>query len=398
MCQIRLSASLLGVVACGFMMAATAGAQQTPVTESDSVDTQSRYRQIVEKIEPGLAGRPECLPLYVEHFRREMINDSRLFPFHVDARSTEAGHIVLTGFVGYEENRTALMNFMHCLGFEQLDDRIEVLPSKTLANQPFGFVKISHVFSFDRPTGRQSVLTDCLLGTPVYLLKEVAGGFFLCQGVEGYVGYLEAKAIHRVDRREFARYQSGTQLRVRRDFQTANGLFVPTGARLKYVRRRGEDVVAELPTGDEVILPGDHCELHDGEPGPRINRVIENALRMVGTKYVWGGNTSKGIDCSGLMQTAFAAEGVHLPRDSNQQIYPGMLTATRWYREGLRRGDTLYFLNEHGKISHTAIYLGDGQCLEAVRPVVRQASFRRQDENYDQRLDEAFCFAKRLLD
>ena len=79
-------------------------------------------------------------------------------------------------------------------------------------------------------------------------------------------------------------------------------------------------------------------------------------------------------------------------------FYLGSLTATRWCREGMRRGDTLYFLGESGKVSHTAIYLGDGRYLEAVRPVVRYTSFDPQSEEYDARRGAAFCFAKRLLE
>jgi cell wall-associated NlpC family hydrolase len=99
-----------------------------------------------------------------------------------------------------------------------------------------------------------------------------------------------------------------------------------------------------------------------------------------------------------VVQVAFGAEGINLPRDSNQQFYLGSLVATRWYRNGLRRGDTLYFLGSHGKIRHTAIYLGDDKYIEAVRPAVQITSFNPEDENYDARRAAAFAFAKRLLE
>jgi len=355
------------------------------------------FERIIAKIEPGLAGRPERLPLYLQLFQRELIGDRRLFPFHVQAEWEPDGRVLLRGFVGYEENRTALLQFLRCLGFQRVDDRIEVLPSKELGDERFGLVKVSHTLSFDRPAGPREVVTDCLLATPLFLLEE-ADGHFLCHGVEGYLGYVDAKDVRRVGRDELARYQAGARVHVRRDCRMSDALFLPVGARLKYVGRRGERVVAELPSGGEALLPADACEVGDGDPSPRVERVIQNARQLRGTKYRWGGNTSEGIDCSGLVQTAFAAEGINLPRDSNQQVLLGRLTATRWCRDGLRRGDTLYFLGERGKITHTAIYLGDGRYLEAVRPVVRATSFNPDDEDYHERRDAAFCFGKRLLE
>ena len=392
-----LNASVMGAVACGLLMTGTAGAEEGPAAGGKKSREQVYYERILGKIEPGLVGSPERLPLYIQLFQREMINDLRLFPFHVEAQWTPEGRVVLRGFVGYEENRTALLKFIRYLGFERVDDQIEILPSKELGTERFGFVKVPHSLSFDQPTSRRDVLTDCLLGTPLYLLEET-DGFFLCHSVEGYVGYVDGKDVHRMDREAFAAYQAGAQVHVRRDCEVSDAFVLPMGARLKYVGRRGEKVFAQLPAGGETLLPAEFCEVRDANPSPRVERVIQIASQMLGTRYLWGGNTSQGIDCSGLVQTAFAAEGINLPRDSNQQVYLGRLTATRWCRDGLRRGDTLYFLGERGKITHTAIYLGGGRYLESVRPVVRVTSFNPNDEDYDERRDAAFCFAKRLLE
>ncbi|NLE37992.1 MAG: C40 family peptidase, partial [Pirellulaceae bacterium] len=324
--------------------------------------------------------------------------DPRLFPFDVSATWDEKGRVVLDGHVGYEENRASLLEYLNGLGFEDIEDRIEVLPSKSLGEKRFGFVRASRTFSFDRPSGKRTVVTDCLLGAPLCLLKEADDEFILCQGVEGYIGYVAGKNIQRVGREDFARYQAEAQVRVRRDFLTPEGLLVPMGARLKFLKQEESTVVAELPAGGKITIPASSCEVRDGKPGARIERVIENASKMLGAKYVWGGNTAKGIDCSGLVQIAFAAEGIHLARDAGQQAYLGWLTATRENRDGLRRGDILYFLGKNGKISHTALYVGDGRYLEAVRPVVRYTSFNPESDEYDAHRAAAFCFAKRLLD
>ena len=126
------------------------------------------------------------------------------------------------------------------------------------------------------------------------------------------------------------------------------------------------------------------CEM-PSESVAEIDKIIASGRQLLGTPYLWGGKTSEGIDCSGLVQFSFAAAGVHLPRDSYQQFYFGRLTATRWHMAGLRRGDTLYFLGEEGKIRHTALYLGDDRYLQAVLPVVRISSFNPAHPEYDAR-------------
>ena len=391
-------AAVLAMVGSGLVSIDSSGAAEPSSTPAKNSAEQVYYERIIAKVEPGLVGSRDRLPLYLQLFKREMISDTRLFPFEVEAVGDEQGRVVLKGFVGFEENRAALLKFLRYLGFRELDDRIEVLPSEKLGPKRFGLLKTSHSFSHDRPAEPDEVLTDCLLGAPLCLLKETESGFFLCHAAEGYVGYVDGRDIRRVDREEFARYRSGAGVYLHQDWKTSGGLKLPIGARLKLLDRRGQDVAVELPGGGEAVVPGDRCDVREDALNPRLERVIQNALRLLGTNYVWGGNTSSGIDCSGLMQVAFAAEGINLPRDSSQQVYLGSLTATRWCRDGLRRGDTLYFLGRTGKISHTAIYLGGGEYLEAVRPVVRRTSFDPSDENFHAGREASFCFAKRLLE
>ncbi len=382
----------------GLLAAVADGAEEArPAVPAASAE-QTYFERAIRTVEPALVGSPDRLAVYLQLFQREFINDLRLFPCRIEAAVGPAGRIALTGFVGFDENRAAAQRLFQYLGFDKVDNQIEVLPSPQLGDKRFGLIRATHSFSYDQPAGNREVVTDCLLGTPVYLLKEAAGGYFLCHAMEGYVGYVHGQDLCRLDAAEFTRHQSGPHVRLLHNQSSESGLMLPMGARLKLLQRQQDEVLIALPDGGEATIPTDSYRVDDGEPDGRIERVIAAAERMLGTSYVWGGNTSEGIDCSGLVQTAFATEGITLARDASQQALAGRLVATRWHRDGLRRGDTLCFLSQHGKISHTALYLGDGRFIESVRPVVRYSSFDPASAEYSQRADTTFCFAKRLLE
>lgn len=346
------------------------------------------YSRLAALAEPGGAGKRDRLSQYLELFKREVIRDARLFAFDVRAAvAAGAGDgITLDGLVEYVEQRDALLAFLRALGFANIDDRIRVAP----AVAPFALVKHPRTFLFDRTTTPRETVSECTVGEPLYLLHDGQDGHLLCHAADGYVGYVRADHVVRVDERQFSDYRGGDRVVLLRSLEH-DGAQLPVGATLK----AAPDGVV-LPDGKTMRVDAEH--LRRVTTDPRIDRVIETALQMAGTKYVWGGKTTDGIDCSGLVQLAYRAHGVHLPRDSDQQALVGSLVATRWHRTGLRRGDTLFFLGRHGTITHAALYLGDGKYIEAAGPDVRVSSFDPKHEAFAERNARSFCFARRVLE
>ena len=369
--------------------------------ESTGVETDGRppgrqvLKRLARKIEPDLKGVPDRLPQYVDFFRREVGNDPRLVAFDVQATAQSNGKVRLTGFVEFPETRTALAEFLGHLGFE-VDNQLETLPVANLGDRQLGFLKTTHAMSYDRPRGRRGAVTDCLFAEPLYLLRE-DGDQMLVHGGEGYLGYIPADQIHRVTDGEFAEYLDGPSVRMIADYKVSGELTIPAGARLKAVRVEDSSALAKLPTGEQIEIPAPRFTFHDPAVA-HIDALIKNAEQLIGTKYVWGGRGKNGVDCSGLVQIAYATAGWHLPRDANQQVYLGRLTATRSHTASMRRGDTMYFLGDDGKIRHTAIYLGDGRYLNAEVPVVKIGSINPAHKEYDERRHKSFAFAKRLVD
>ncbi|HEX5470937.1 MAG TPA: C40 family peptidase [Lacipirellulaceae bacterium] len=370
------------------------GADQVALPTEEDFSISHVLERLARRVEPELAGKPERVQQYVDFFHSEIGNDSRLFAFHVTATAHGGDRVELHGYIEFPESRSALVKFLSILGFT-VEDRLESLPAANLGHQIFGFVKVPHSVCYDRPDGRMRPENTCLIGEPLYLLREENHHLLVHSG-EGYLGYIRSDDVLRVDADGFAQYLAGKRVRIKSD-QNVGGFSIPAAASLKCVSSNDKTISAELPGGKQVDLPASSCDLR-GDSTAEIDKVIASGRQLIGTHYLWGGKTSHGIDCSGLVQFAFGAAGVQLPRDSYQQIYVGQLSATRWHMAGLRRGDTLYFLGPEGKIRHTALYLGNNHFLQAVIPVVRISSFNPADPDYDAHRHASFAFAKRPVE
>jgi hypothetical protein len=106
-------------------------------------------------------------------------------------------------------------------------------------------------------------------------------------------------------------------------------------------------------TGDTAVTDGSAA----GEA------VVASAKKYLGVPYVWGGtDPASGLDCSGLVQRAYADLGYDLPRVSYEQATAGRPVASL---EEAQPGDVLAF---GSPVHHVGIYLGDNQMIEAPRP------------------------------
>lgn len=103
-------------------------------------------------------------------------------------------------------------------------------------------------------------------------------------------------------------------------------------------------------------------------PGTRAiqaNDVLIRAISLVGTPYVWGGNTPEsGFDCSGLVNYVFRDMlNLRLPRTSREL---SALASPAVDTGRLATGDLVFFASG-GVVTHVGIYVGDGRFIHAPR-------------------------------
>jgi cell wall-associated NlpC family hydrolase len=88
--------------------------------------------------------------------------------------------------------------------------------------------------------------------------------------------------------------------------------------------------------------------------------IVQEARRFLGVRYLWGGLSAWGYDCSGLIWAVYRAHGMTIPRDADPQFRHGTPVA----RAALRPGDLLFF-GSPKYADHVSIYIGNDRMLEA---------------------------------
>ena len=99
--------------------------------------------------------------------------------------------------------------------------------------------------------------------------------------------------------------------------------------------------------------------------------IVNTARKYMGVRYVWGGSSPKGFDCSGLVQYVCRSLGISVNRTAAAQFSNGRAVN----KADLQPGDLVFFAKSK-RISHVGIYIGNGQMIHAPHTgdVVRIAS------------------------
>ncbi len=188
---------------------------------------------------------------------------------------------------------------------------------------------------------------------------ETAGDVAWCQSLfDGYVGYVDAYDVKPGSAPAPTHYVAtmGCYAYEAPDLRSSFNVWLPRHsavavARAGLVTRGTEyvwiDIAGHVPLACLSQQP------------PRSPDLATAAALYLGCPYLWGGRSFLGIDCSGLVQSAFRDLGITVPRDTDMQQNAVGDLASLGSPDDLRRGDLLYLPG------HVLISAGDGEVVHA---------------------------------
>jgi len=214
-----------------------------------------------------------------------------------------------------------------------------------------------------RPEAGCGLDTEALFGERLTLFDEADGFAWVQLAGDGYVGYLPSQALrvpgaaptHRVRTLRTFLYPGPSM-------KLPTSSVLPMGAQVTVTALEGAFAV----TPDGCVWAAHLVALGDDAPD-----FVAVAEQFVGTPYLWGGKSSLGLDCSGLLQLALGMAGIAAPRDSDLQQAVGEAVGIQTDLSGLRRGDIVCWKGHVGMMTDadTLLHATGNSMLVVVEPL-----------------------------
>lgn len=336
--------------------------------------------------------------------KQKFVPDTREGVYTISA-SVSSDTIYYKGATTSTDAVKELIGQTNLIGKYTVVNEIRTLPDKNLQDTLYAVINVSVADIRTQNRFTSGMATQSLLGTPVKLLER--DSWYRIQMPDTYIGWAHEKQVVPMNKKEFNKWIISPKI----IFTNYYGF--------SYAEPNNEGaVVSDLVAGDVLqflAITGDYFKVRYPDQReayvlrkeskeysiwlqsikPSTESFIEMAKSMTGIPYVWGGTSTKGMDCSGLVSTIMALHGLNIVRDASQQANVGIEVDITMGYDQLRAGDLMFF-GQKDNIRHVGIYLGNMKFIHASG-WTRINSLNPKDLDYDKLNATEFVKATRII-
>ena len=254
------------------------------------------------------------------------------------------------------------------------------------------------------PRHGSELVSQCLLGVPVAIMAH-DGEWLDVMTPEGYRGWVNQSSIVEKSDSEMARWRTAERFVVDSPKEILVYDSMSLDAKHGVVTDLVDGCLVEGKMISDKVLS---IQLPDGRKGYAdrnsfteigewsnqsydAEKIIARANALSGVPYLWGGLSTKSMDCSGLVKLCYWSNGIIVPRDASQQACCGTVVE----KTDLERGDLLFFGNEEtGRVTHVGIYEGEGMYMHSSGRVRRNSL----DFGSPEYIEKHYLLGRRLRD
>ena len=288
---------------------------------------------------------------------------------------------------------------------------IEILPSKSLEGKTQAVINISVANLRSNPKHSAELATQATLGTPVKVFKKEEDWYYI-QTPDKYLSWVDAGGIVLMDDNQAQKWKSTTKLIYT---QTAGYSYqdaevgqrvsdLVAGDILELKGETEEFFEVQYPDGRKAFVNKEESEPYEGwleKLDPSQESLVATSKTLMGVPYLWGGTSTKGMDCSGFTKTIFFLNGMVIPRDASQQVHTGKAIDSVKNFDKLQKGDLLFFGRKatdstSEKVVHVGMWIGNNEFIHASE-MVRISSMDKNADNYDKHNHDRDLRSKRIL-
>jgi cell wall-associated NlpC family hydrolase len=323
---------------------------------------------------PALPDPSPILPA-LNQLKAKYAPDSHMGVYSVGLES-QAPNLVLTGEVDSAQARLDTLAAIERAGLK-VTDRLNLLPTKDLGERVWGIACLSVASGREQPEHKAEMGTQELMGAVVRVLKPGTNSlWYYAQSSDGYLAWFERGTFVRCTREQVDAWSHAALLVVTafedsiREAPQPESQPVSDVVVADLVKKIGEAdgwFKVELPDGRAGFLPKTSAEdyaVWQQNRRPTAENIERTAKLFLGRPYLWGGNSPKGLDCSGFTKLVFYLNGLDLPRNAAQQAHTGREVSPTAELSGLKKGDLIFFGSpardgRPERVHHVGVYLGD---------------------------------------